>query len=148
MTALAKKALCPQRAAGFVSVTFEAKPSWAAALVLLSTLLAGCGTPKNPPPPQEQLRHIEYTPPDIPLVRRKQVYREVQKLIHDFEEKTRQIREQFSEGKISAQEREELLKEARERYDFDLKAVLGRYGLRTKDLPNILAEARDKGWDQ
>ncbi|MCS7237098.1 MAG: hypothetical protein NZ899_02360 [Thermoguttaceae bacterium] len=117
-------------------------------LLVVCAIVGGCSGRVDTPPVSKELQRVEYTPPDIPLVRRKQVYREVQKLIHDFEEKTRHIREQFVEGRISAEEREQLLKEARERYDFDLKATLGRYGLRLKDLPNIIAEARDKGWDE
>lgn len=107
----------------------------------------GCSSHSPPPSKQEEIRHVQYTPPDIPLARRKQVYREVQKLIHEYEERTYSIRQQFAEGKLSARERDQLLKEATERYEFELKAALGRYGLRMKDLPHILAEARDKGWD-
>jgi|GEM_PF-3850553 len=114
---------------------------------LLLTVPLGCGTPKESPPPVSELRTTEYTPPDIPLARRKQVYREVKKLIEAYEHKTRQIRDDCLEGKISVRQRDELLKAAAEEHDENLKATLGRYGLRMKDLPNILAEAKDKGWD-
>jgi hypothetical protein len=116
-------------------------------LLLLLTLPSGCGVPKESPPPVSELRTTEYTPPDIPLARRKQVYREVKKLIEAYEQKTRQIRDDCLEGKISVRQRDELLKVATEEHDENLKATLGRYGLRMKDLPNILAEAKDKGWD-
>jgi len=88
----------------------------------------------------------EYTPPDIPLARRKQVFMETRKLEAEYEKKRQQIREQFTQGKLSERARDSTLQEYREKYEEDLKAILGRYGLRMKDYPNILAEARDKGW--
>jgi hypothetical protein len=124
---------------------------WAGVTICLASIVliggVGCGTPKESPRPRSEIRTIEYTPPDIPLARRRQVYREVKRLIEVYEEKTRKIREDFVEGRISARQRDELLKGEAEKHDENLKATLGRYGLRMKDLPNILAEARDKGWD-
>jgi ribosome recycling factor len=120
-------------------------------LTILEAVLAlglpGCSPSASPPPRPAEPRTVQYTPPDIPLARRKQVYREVRKLIDDFEQKTRDIRLQFAAGKISPRERDKLLLEANEKHEEELKATLGRYGLRLKDLPNILAEAKDKGWD-
>lgn len=127
------------RSAGFLVL--------AAFFPLTLSLVVSCRQGSEVPAKREELRQVEYTPPDIPLVRRKQVFREVQKLIHDYEEKSRAIRQEFAEGKMSSRERDLLLKEAAERHEFELKAILGRYGLRLKDLPHILAEARDKGWD-
>ncbi len=127
------------------------------ALLAASVCIAGglCGCGSKEPPRSDASSSLPFLPKarsdvrpvlDIPLARRKQVFRETEKLIDRYEAKLRALNEDVAEGRLSPKARVAAMAKLREQFDADLEAIMGRYGLRTKHYPAIRAEGLEQGW--
>lgn len=122
-----------------------------AGMACLLGWLLGC-RPSQPPSSEAPLPFLPEVKPseqrviEIPPARRKQVFRETEKLIDRFQAKLRALNEDVAEGRISPQGRIDAMAKLREQFDAELEAVMERYGLRTTHYPAIRAEGLEQGW--